>query len=73
MTEHAVATCTERIYAVNLSVLVYVDPDGLPPEDSDEFREIMAEHVIDFINHAIDASPSELANTCIDTVDLVKD
>lgn len=37
----------EAVISVCLDVLIYVDPDGLPALDSDEFKSIAAEHIAD--------------------------
>lgn len=63
---------TERVYAIQVGFIISLDPDNLPDQDSDAFKEIAAEHVLDFITHAIDRSPVELA-ACIDRVDLIEE
>jgi hypothetical protein len=57
----------EHIYEVQVAFIVYLDPDNLPPEDSDEYREIAAEHVVEFVNQ----NPHEVADF-IDTIELIE-
>jgi hypothetical protein len=61
----------EDVIAVSLSIIVYLDPEGLPPVGSQERREVLAEHVIDFIKHSIDGDHVELA-TFIDGEELIE-
>jgi hypothetical protein len=54
----------ELVLQVNLSIIVYLDPTGLPPEGSQERKEILAEHVFEYIQ-AIRGDTEVLAE-CID-------
>jgi hypothetical protein len=61
----------EHVYALRVEIIISLDPDALPDQDSDAFREIAAEHIIDFISHSIDGRPAELA-AFIDRVELIE-
>lgn len=39
----------ELVLDVDLSIVVYLDPENLPPVGSDERKRILAEHVLEFI------------------------
>lgn len=60
----------EEVFIAYLGVPIALDPVGLPPRDSEEFKVIVAEHVIAWLA-AVDFSPAEAAIN-IDRVDFVE-
>ncbi len=63
----------ERVYEVTLKILVYVDPDGLPAEDTTGFKEIMAEHCLEFLIEGLGGDLTWIADYNIDGVELVEE
>jgi hypothetical protein len=60
----------ELVVSVELGILVYLDPEGLPPEGTDERKVILAEHVIDWFR-SVGGDPDMVA-TFIDGERLIE-
>lgn len=57
----------EESWTIHLSIPISLDPFGLPGRDSETFREIAAEHVLEWIE-AVDRDPAQVASIIDRTV-----